>query len=384
MPAKIEWNGKRIGRVNVISLVTRGNGGSKWNCKCDCGENFICWAVSFKRGNKFECKKCMLERKRPRDLEGRKFGRWTVLKRVIDKNNKTSWHCLCDCGKEGYVSTSVLGKKGRSQSCGCLGRKLKSKHINVTQYPPSHGLSKEKFYQMKTSLIHKCYNEKHPSFSKFGAIGIGVCDLWRNGVKDMHEWAISKGWEEGDVFYLKEGEKQFNPETVEILKENEFRSLIALNGGTQITYQGETHSVLKWAKMLNVNPGQLRKRLLRTPSLDEVFGVPFKKMTFLNNPSLVKEVVNLYVSGESVRKIANIYKVCGATILYHLAKENIELRKDDPNGQTRKDISNETILELYNQGIEKNEIARRFGCSYPCIDNRLKKIQGLKRDRSNG
>lgn len=58
------------------------------------------------------------------DLEGEKFGKWTVIERcdppssVHSNLHKIYWLCKCECG---YVS-SVSGCKlraGKSKSCGC-------------------------------------------------------------------------------------------------------------------------------------------------------------------------------------------------------------------------------------------------------------------------
>lgn len=383
MPAFKDYSGKKVGRVNVISLHSMQSGGTKWNCQCDCTEKFICWNASFKRGSRFECKKCTNERKRGIDLTGRKYGRWTVLNRTLDAHNKTVWHCRCDCGNEGYIATCVLGKKGKSESCGCLGRKRKSKHANPTLYPPAHGLSKSKFYSCKTSLIHKCYNPKHPSYPMFGDIGITVCDLWRNGAKDMYLWAVENGWEEGDVFCLKSGEKEFNPETVIVLKENEFRSQIALKGGFQITYNGATHSVKKWAEILGVDKSSLQRKIKNNPSIDVVFKSQFKKLKFVRDPVLKKQVFEFYSSGKIQTEIAKILQVSPQTIGYHLLRKGVQMR-DDRCKEKKPDVSTEKILEMHKEGIPMNSIAKYLGCSFPTVKNRILKSKGIKRDRSKG
>ena len=85
MPKFIDYSGRKIGRVNVISQsFIKKPGCTYWNCKCDCGLNFSCYNHSFRRGEKFECKECVIERRRGIDLSGRKFGRWTVLSRTLD------------------------------------------------------------------------------------------------------------------------------------------------------------------------------------------------------------------------------------------------------------------------------------------------------------
>lgn len=58
-----------------------------------------------------------------KDLSGQKFGRLTVIKRVVYpegiRQGKTHWLCKCDCGKTTVVAAKSL-KKGTTKSCGCL------------------------------------------------------------------------------------------------------------------------------------------------------------------------------------------------------------------------------------------------------------------------
>ncbi len=385
MPQFIDYTGRKIGRVQILEILHKKSSGIIWKCKCDCGLDFTCWGTSFKRGEKFECRECCKQRLRVPDLTGRKFGRWTVLYRSVDKRNKTCWYCRCDCGKQGFVDNSGLGKKGKSMSCGCLGRKEKSKHVNPSLYPPAHGLSKSKFYAMKTSLNHKCYNPKHPTYKLFGAKGITVCDVWRNGARDMYDWAKSQGWEEGDIFCLKEGEKEFNPTSVFILKENEFHSHLGLKGGFQITYNGETHSISKWAELFDVDKGALRRKIMKLPTVEEAFGSYFIKWKFKRDPTLTKTVIDLYQSGKTQEEIAKIIGQNSQNVRYHLVKNNVELRPcDGTKKPKRSEITNEQIIELLSKGMAKNAIARELGCSYPTIDHRIKKMNGIKRDRSKG
>ncbi len=376
----IDYAGRKIGRVTVINIAWASGdknengkaiGRSGWNCKCDCGKEFVCWSISFKRGEKFECKACWNERKRGIDLTGRKFGRWTVLKRELDRLNKTTWYCKCDCGNYGFISTYSLGRKGKSQSCGCLGRKQKSKHINPTLYPPAHGLSKSKFYTIKTSLIHKCYNEKHPTYKKFGEKGITVCDLWRNGARDMYEWALENGWQEGDIIVLKSGTKEFNPINTLVISNFQFRSEIAQKGGNQITYQGETHSVTKWAELMDVCKTSLAKRLAKSNSIDEVFNSKFRKIIFKNDPELSKKVCEMYISGKTQSEIAKLTGLNSQTTRYHLLKNNIEIREQDKKLYKRPEIKDSDIKKFHYEGLSMNAIAKKLGCSFPTIKRRL-------------
>lgn len=53
-------------------------------------------------------------------LEGKKFGRWTVIRQIRnDSKGCARWLCKCECGNFGTPKTSIL-KNGMSKSCGCL------------------------------------------------------------------------------------------------------------------------------------------------------------------------------------------------------------------------------------------------------------------------
>lgn len=52
------------------------------------------------------------------DLRGRKFGRLTVLERCPSDDHGTRWLCRCDCGNMTTVRAHAL-KSGHTVSCGC-------------------------------------------------------------------------------------------------------------------------------------------------------------------------------------------------------------------------------------------------------------------------
>src|SRR5271165_6077537 len=137
MPCRVDISGKRVGRVVIIERDHSKPRCLFWKALCDCGKHFSCFSASLKRGERFECKDCMNERKRGPDLSGRKYGRWTVLSMGVDCRNKTICNCRCDCGNLGKVPPSNLNHPKKTKSCGCWGRKIKSKYVNTTQYPPS-------------------------------------------------------------------------------------------------------------------------------------------------------------------------------------------------------------------------------------------------------
>ena len=70
------------------------------------------------------------------NIQGQKFGRWTVLEKVkVEGKKETYWLCRCDCG----IERKVLGKNlrnGRSTSCGCYKKEQNS--IFMSKYNKEH------------------------------------------------------------------------------------------------------------------------------------------------------------------------------------------------------------------------------------------------------
>ena len=61
------------------------------------------------------------------ELMGKKFGRWTVIKRIYpNKGEQTMYLCKCECGTERIVQGGNL-RGGTTKSCGCLKKELASK-----------------------------------------------------------------------------------------------------------------------------------------------------------------------------------------------------------------------------------------------------------------
>lgn len=113
------------------------------------------------------------------DLTGHTYGRLTVIERAAKVPGKRiMWLCRCTCG----VTTTTAGqslRSGRTQSCGCL-RDERTASVQRT-----HGLARTKVYRCWSDMKTRCYNEKKPSFKRWGGRGIKVCDRWLNSFENF-------------------------------------------------------------------------------------------------------------------------------------------------------------------------------------------------------
>ncbi len=112
------------------------------------------------------------------ELVGETFGWLTVIKEVEcrRKNNGQPirrFECKCKCGKSVIKNfESIKNKRLVNPSCGCF------MSYHATHNRIKHGMSKTKIYMVWAQLKDRCYDETNPSFPKYGAKGVGVCERW--------------------------------------------------------------------------------------------------------------------------------------------------------------------------------------------------------------
>lgn len=122
------------------------------------------------------------------ELIGKKFGRWTVIRRVENsKKGRTCWFCECECGTTSKVLGTTLVSED-SKSCGCLGKE------KITNRNFKHGHATRKFttrtYQIWCAMYERCTTPAQNNYKWYGGRGISVCkrwDIFENFLSDMGE-----------------------------------------------------------------------------------------------------------------------------------------------------------------------------------------------------
>ena len=238
------------------------------------------------------------------DLANKRFGKLTALKYV----GNSKWLCKCDCGNETRVNAYKL-TSGHTKSCGCL------KHNG---YHYTHKLGKPKTYSHWVNMKTRCYNKNSVKYKTYGERGITVCDEWLD-FKNFHEWAITHGYEDGLTIDRIDNDKGYCPENcrwvtrLQQAKNKRNNHMITYNGITDtiegwntrlgyypdcirrrivdrgwdviralttkprtmikpveklITFNGETHNITAWSKILKINKATLSDRLKRGWSIE--------------------------------------------------------------------------------------------------------------------
>lgn len=109
---------------------------------------------------------------KPKQLEGLRFGRLTVLSQLSYKHHSRTWLCQCDCGRHTKSAQANL-TSGRKTMCMSCAKRGKVCHL-------THGMRHTSEYQSWASMKQRCTNPNNPKYASYGARGITICKKWLN------------------------------------------------------------------------------------------------------------------------------------------------------------------------------------------------------------
>lgn len=185
---------------------------------------------------------------------GKRFGRLVVmdLDHICEKRHSTWWRCRCDCGNETIVYRGSL-TSGDTTSCGCLHKE------GVKEYSKTHGLTSHPLYTVWCGMNQRCRNPNSQNFNRYGGRGIEVCEEWSNDFVAFYDWAMSSGYRPGLTLDRKNNNDSYNPWNCRWVDGYTQQNNTRRNH--MVTYNGETHSIAQWSRILGVNHETLRYRV---------------------------------------------------------------------------------------------------------------------------
>lgn len=147
------------------------------------------------------------------------------------------------CGVE-FFAESYRVKKGLakfcSQECGAKARKPKHGHTTKT--------SQSRTYSTYMNMLGRCHRIGHAKYKAYGAVGIHVCERWResfeNFLEDMGERPEGMTIDriDGKLGYFKENCRWASPAT----QQHNIKSNV------HVTYLGVTKTVTEWSIELGI------------------------------------------------------------------------------------------------------------------------------------
>lgn len=199
---------------------------------------------------------------------GQRFGRLVVLSRHFDSSRRTKWLCRCDCGREKIIGAENLAS-GHTASCGCA-------WIEAVSRPATHGMSQKKtrrLYQLWHHMMSRCYDQANLHYGNYGGRGIAVCQRWHSvehfvadvGQPPTPTHTMDRIDNNGDY-----APSNFRWATRRQQIENTRRTI-------NVTYRGETMSLMRWSERINIHYATLLNRLRRSKmSPEEAFTRPLQ------------------------------------------------------------------------------------------------------------
>lgn len=112
------------------------------------------------------------------DISGRQFGALLCQRFVGVRKKHYYWLCLCRCGSEKILDSGHL-LNGHTRSCGCE----KGAMISMAKRKagPRQRHKRPPNYTIWASMVQRCVDANSSSYSRYGAMGVTVCDRWRYG-----------------------------------------------------------------------------------------------------------------------------------------------------------------------------------------------------------
>ncbi len=201
------------------------------------------------------------------NIEGKKYGRLTVISK--DSTNNKKWICECECGKVKSIWQSNL-TTGRTLSCGCLASEITARR----NY--KHGGSKERLYEVWENMRKRCSNPKNNRYKNYGGKGVKVCDEWQE-YKVFREWAYATGYDEFAEYGQCTIERidvggNYEPSncTWKTIKEQCYNR----TSNKILTYNGKSQTLTEWENEIGCGKYIIGNRLRKGWTVEEALSIP--------------------------------------------------------------------------------------------------------------
>lgn len=192
----------------------------------------------------------------------------TVIERAgTSKDKHVMWHCLCDCGKETRCNGGNL-RQGKIISCGCWRNEIAGGRTRT------HGMTNTRLYKTWRNMITRCYYSKCDKYHLYGGRGIHVCEEWKTSFEAFYDWAMNSGYGENLTIDRIDTNQGYYPENCRWITQKEQCNNKRTNH--LITYNGETHTMKEWSRILGIPYGVIRDRIKWRWTIEDVFTKPIQ------------------------------------------------------------------------------------------------------------
>lgn len=127
-----------------------------------------------------------------------------------------------------------------------------------------------RLYTIWIAMRQRCNNPNNSNYPNYGAKGIKVCKEWKD-YNNFYNWAIANGYREDDrklTIDRINNYKGYEPDNCRFLTLQEQQNNRTNNHF--ITFNGETHTISQWSKILGINVQTIFTRIRKELPINEV------------------------------------------------------------------------------------------------------------------
>ena len=175
---------------------------------------------------------------------------------IVFKNKRYLWECKCDCGNTTIVYPQQM-ITGRQKACYC------GKSTTFREMHLKHGGSGSRLYEIWCGMRKRCNNPNAENYPHYGGRGIQVCPEWEN-YEIFREWALRSGYDDTLTLERENVNGNYCPDNctwVPLKRQARNRT-----SNRNIDINGETHSLVEWCEILDLNYSTVYSRIRRGAS----------------------------------------------------------------------------------------------------------------------
>jgi len=202
-----------------------------------------------------------------KDVRGLKIGMITIMLFAGVIDNKSSWHCKCNCGNWIlFLKLSYI--RSGTKSCGCLHSKT------IIKDKTKHKMTKSPEYYSWTNMKTRCYNKNNPKYQVYGKRGIKVCAEWLDKENGFSNFLADMGFKPNSTCSIERIDVNGNYEPSNCIWASPIEQARNKTTTLKITYNGKTQTLKEWSEEVGIKYRSLVARLYSGWSNEDIITIP--------------------------------------------------------------------------------------------------------------